>query len=168
MFLADQQAGIPSGMLVTDQSDGGKGVGAGVIGRAGETEANPSKTPRPSGDHRRGVVVIDHVTVRGGVWAAAGRRGTPLVFDLQPGLAQCLGEVVVHRACDGHRVGGSGLRLLVVLPETAAEMLLDHRVTGCIGWSREDRRRKEILIPIMKRETSLKLTCIMASGQFIA
>lgn len=36
MFLADQQAGIPSGMLVTDQSDGGMGVGAGVIGRAGE------------------------------------------------------------------------------------------------------------------------------------
>lgn len=29
MFLADQQAGIPSGMLVTDQSDGGMGVGTG-------------------------------------------------------------------------------------------------------------------------------------------
>lgn len=133
MFLADQQAGIPSGMLVTDQSDGGMSVGAGVIGRAGETGANPSQTHPPSGDHRRGVVVIDHVTVGGGVWAAAGRWGTPLVLNLEPGLAQCLGEVVVHRACDGHRVGGGWLRLLVVLPEAAAEMLLDDRVTGCIG-----------------------------------
>lgn len=77
--------------------------------------------------------MIDHVTVGGGVWAAAGRRGTPLVFDLQPGLAQCLGEVVVHRARDGNRVGGGGLGLLVVLPETAAEVLLDHRVAGCVG-----------------------------------
>lgn len=77
--------------------------------------------------------MIDHVTVRGGVWAAAGRRGTPLVFDLQPGLAQRLGEVVVHRARDGHRVGGGGLGLLVVLPEAAAEMLLNHRVADCIG-----------------------------------
>jgi len=88
----------------------------------------------PSGDHRRGVVVIDHVTVRGGVWAAARRRGTPLVFNLQPGLAQCLGEVVVHRAGDGHGVGGGGLGLLVVLPKTAAEMLLNHRVTGGVGY----------------------------------
>lgn len=31
--------------------------------------------------------MIDHVTVGRGVWAAAGRRGTPLVFDLQPGFA---------------------------------------------------------------------------------
>lgn len=87
--------------------------------------------------------MIDHMTVGGGVWAAAGRRGTSLVFDLQPGLTQCLGEVVVHRACDGYRVGGGGLRLLVVLPETAAEMLLNHRVTGCIGCNREDRRKQE-------------------------
>lgn len=42
MFLADQQAGIPSGMLVTDQSDKGVGVGAGMFGRAGERGANPS------------------------------------------------------------------------------------------------------------------------------
>lgn len=77
--------------------------------------------------------MIDHATVRRGVWAAVGRRGAPLVFDLQPGLAQGLGKVVVHRACDGHRVGGGGLRLLVVLPETAAEVLLDHWVTGCVG-----------------------------------
>lgn len=96
MFLADQQAGIPSGMLVTEQSDKDMGVGARMIGRAGGTGANPSSTPPPSGDHRRGVVVIDHVTVGGGVWAAAGRRGTPLVLNLQPGLAQRLGEVVVH------------------------------------------------------------------------
>lgn len=41
MFLADQQAGIPPGMLVIDQSDKGVGVGAEMIGRAGETGANP-------------------------------------------------------------------------------------------------------------------------------
>lgn len=77
--------------------------------------------------------MIDHVAVGGGVWAAAGRRGAPLVFNLQPGLAQRLGEVVVHRAGDGHRVGGGGLGLLVVLTQTAAEVLLNHRVAGCIG-----------------------------------
>jgi len=32
LFLADQQAGIPSGMLVTDQSGRGMDVGAGMIG----------------------------------------------------------------------------------------------------------------------------------------
>lgn len=105
----------------------------GWLGGQGKREANPSLTRPPSGDDRRGVVVIDHVTVGGGVWAAAGRRGAPLVFNLQPGLAQCLGEVVVHRARDGHWVGGGGLGLLVVLPKTAAEMLFDHRVTGCVG-----------------------------------
>lgn len=46
--------------------------------------------------------MIDHATVRGGVWAAAGRRRAPLVFNLQPGLAQGLGEVVVDRPRDGH------------------------------------------------------------------
>lgn len=81
--------------------------------------------------------MIDHVTVGRRVWAAARRRGTPLVFDLVPGFAQRLGKVVVHRAGDGHRVGGSGLRLLVVFPEAATEMLFDHRVTGCVGWKRE-------------------------------
>lgn len=52
MFLADQQAGIPSGMLVTDQSDGGVGFGAGRTGREGETGGkksllNPSSFRRP-------------------------------------------------------------------------------------------------------------------------
>lgn len=100
--------------------------------------------------------MIDHVTVRGGVWAAAGRRGTPLVFDLQPGLAQRLGEVVVHRARDGHRVGGGGLGLLVVLPEAAAEMLLNHRVTGCIGYNREEMEKESFLVPTMKNRNISK------------
>lgn len=78
------------------------------------------------------MVVIDHVTVRGGVWAAARRRGTPLVLDPMPGVAQCFGEVVVHRASDGHQVG-HGLRFLVVLSEAAPEVLLNDRVTFCVG-----------------------------------
>lgn len=41
--------------------------------------------------------------------------------------------MVVHRAGDGHGVGGGGLGLLVVLSEAATEMFLDHRVTGRVG-----------------------------------
>lgn len=41
--------------------------------------------------------------------------------------------MVVHRARDGHRVGGGGFRFLVVLPEAATEVLLNHGVTGCVG-----------------------------------
>ena len=82
--------------------------------------------------------MVDHVVaVGGGVWAAVGGGGAALVLDLQPGVAQGLGEVVVHRACDGHRVGGGRLWLLVVLAQAAAEVLLDHRVAwrrvGCAG-----------------------------------
>ncbi len=69
----------------------------------------------------RGVVVVDHVTAGGGVWAR------PLGLDQLPRLAQCLGEVVVHRAGDGHRVG---LGLFVVLAQAAAEVLLDDGVAG--------------------------------------
>lgn len=88
-----------------------------------------------SGDHGGGVVVVHHVAaVGGGVGAAAGRRRAPLVLYLQPRLAQRLGEVVVHGARDGHRVGGGRLRFLVVLPQAAAEVLLDHRVAGRVGW----------------------------------
>lgn len=35
MFLADQQAGIPSGMLVIDQNDEGVGVRAAAVGGLG-------------------------------------------------------------------------------------------------------------------------------------
>lgn len=83
MLLADQQAGIPSGMLVTDQSEVGKSVGARDAQRArGNRGWFPLKPLLPSGDHRGGVIVIDHVTVGGGVWAAAGRWRAALVFDL--------------------------------------------------------------------------------------
>ncbi|KAL3058862.1 hypothetical protein OYC64_010912 [Pagothenia borchgrevinki] len=42
MCLADQQAGIPSGMLVTEQSDKGVGFGAGMIGgREGQIPLKP-------------------------------------------------------------------------------------------------------------------------------
>lgn len=76
-----------------------------------------------------GVIVVDHVAVGGGVRAGGG--GAPLGLDLQPGLSKRLSEVVVHRSRDGHRVGHR-LRLLVVLPQAAAEVLLDHGVTSCV------------------------------------
>lgn len=41
--------------------------------------------------------------------------------------------MVIHRARDGHRVGGGGLGLLVVFPKAATEMFLNHRVTHCVG-----------------------------------
>lgn len=75
-----------------DTGDGHAVTGERVLVRAGGTGANPSL----SGQHRGRVAVSDHVSVGGGVWAAAGRRGAALVFDLQPGLAQRLGKVVVH------------------------------------------------------------------------
>lgn len=86
---------------------------------------------RPSGRHRWGVAVVDHVAGGGRFRAAA--RAAALGLDLQPGLAQGLGKVVVHRACDGHRVG-HWLRFLVVLAQAAAEVLLDDGVAGCVGW----------------------------------
>lgn len=75
MLLADQQAGVPSGVLVTDQKEEGRSVGAGVAGkRKGGGGVIPAQTPpTASGDHGGGVVVIDHVAaVGGGVGAAAG------------------------------------------------------------------------------------------------
>lgn len=50
-------------------------------------------------------------------------------LDLKPCISQGFGKVVVHGARDGHRVG-SRLRLLVVLAQAPAEMLLHHGVTG--------------------------------------
>lgn len=147
-----------AGLLPAEQRDGGEGetgafsrrslgdageghpvTGLRVLLRAAGTGANPS----PSGQHRRGVAVSDHVSVGGGVWAAAGGRGAALVLNLQPGFAQRLGKVVVHRAGDGQRVGGHWLRLLVVLPKAAAEMLLDHRVAGCVRWNNATEKKKK-------------------------
>lgn len=74
------------------------------------------------------MINVDHVSIGGGV-GASGRAS--LSFDLEPGLSQSLGEVIIHRSGDGHRVGDR-LRLFVVFPQTAAEMLLNHRVTCCV------------------------------------
>lgn len=70
--------------------------------------------------------MVDHVAVRRGVWAP-GRAA--LGLDLQPRLTQGLGEMVVHRARNGHGVCYR-FWLLVVLPKTATKMLLDNRVAG--------------------------------------
>lgn len=56
-------------------------------------------------------------------------------LDLKPRISQGFGKVVVHGARDGHRVG-SRLRLLVVLAQAPAEMLLHHGVTGGGGRAR--------------------------------
>lgn len=77
----------------------------------------------------RGVIMVDHVAVRGGV-RAPGRAA--LGLDLQPRLTQGLGEVVVHRARNGHGVCHR-FWLLVVLSKTAAKMLLDNRVAGRVS-----------------------------------
>lgn len=79
------------------------------------------------------MIDVDHVSVRWGVGASG---GASLSFDLEPGLSQSLGEVIVHRSGDGHRVGDR-LRLSVVFPQTAAEMLLNHRVACCICYNRK-------------------------------
>lgn len=51
MLLADQQAGVPSGVLVTDQREEGKSVGAGVAGRRRRRRREggviPAQTPPP-------------------------------------------------------------------------------------------------------------------------
>lgn len=75
------------------------------------------------------MIVVDHVAVGRRVWASG---GAALGFDLQPRLAQRLGEVVVHRAGDGDRVC-YGLGLFVVLAQATAEMLFDNGVTGCVS-----------------------------------
>lgn len=147
-------------MLVTDQSDGGMDVRARI--RIGKTGVYPP----PSGDDRRGVVVIDHATVRGGVWAAARWRGTPFVFDLQPGFAERLGKVVIHWARDGHRVGGGGLGLLVVFPKAATEMFLNHRVAHCVGLCKK-KRKKRVLVTILVKKTTKKTKIQRNSQQAI-
>lgn len=57
-----------------------------------------------------------------------------LGLDLKPGVSQCLGKVIIHWTCDGHRVG-HGLRVLVVFSEAAAKVLLDHGIADCVGYS---------------------------------
>lgn len=57
-----------------------------------------------------------------------------LGLDLKPGVSQRLSKVIIHGTCDGHRVG-HGLCFFVVFSETAAEVLLDHRVAYCVGYN---------------------------------
>lgn len=75
------------------------------------------------------------MAVGGGVsntWTAGrcGGTGGRLGFDLQPLVAQRLGEVVVDGQADGELLGAS---FLVVRSEAPLEMLLDHVVVGGFG-----------------------------------
>lgn len=56
-----------------------------------------------------------------------------LRFELEPGVPQRLCKVVIHRACDGHRIG-HGLCFFVVFPQAAAEVFLDHGVARCVRY----------------------------------
>lgn len=64
---------------------------------------------------------------RVGLWR---RAASASGLYLEPGVAQSLGEVVVHGAGDGNRVGRRR-RFPVVLSEAATEVLLDDGVAGC-------------------------------------
>lgn len=64
-----------------------------------------------------------------------------LGLELQPGVPQRLRKVVVHRTRDGHRVG-HGLRFLVVFPQAAAEVFLDHGVARRVRcWGGRSRQK---------------------------
>lgn len=72
--------------------------------------------------------------------------GTPtLGLDLEPGVSQRLGKVVVHRTGDGHRVG-HGLSVLVVFSEAATKVLLDHGIADRVGYSDDRCSRTKIKI----------------------
>lgn len=79
-----------------------------------------------------------------------------LGFELVPGVPQRLSEVVVHRACDGHRVG-HGLCFFVVFPQAAAEVFLNHGVArrvrcGDKRWGEGRGKQTELLVNVRMKE----------------
>lgn len=78
--------------------------------------------------------MIDHVRGRRGLASSRGRfraAGHPILggFDLEPGVPQRLGEMIIHGTGDGHRVGNR-LWFFVVLAEASAEVFFYHRVAS--------------------------------------
>lgn len=63
-----------------------------------------------------------------------------LGFELEPGVPQRLGKVVIHRTCDGDRVG-HGRCFSVVFPQAAAEVFLNHRVARRVGYGVEQNKK---------------------------
>lgn len=73
-----------------------------------------------------------------------GLMTTTLGLDLEPGISQRLGKVVIHWTSDGHRVGHR-LCFFVVFSKAATEVLLNHRITDCVRYNdimSEGRRKK--------------------------
>lgn len=66
------------------------------------------------------------------LWGTGAPGAIALSFDLVPGVTQGFGKVIVHGARDGDGVG-DWLWLSVNLAQTAAEVLLNHRVTHHVG-----------------------------------
>lgn len=97
-----------------------------------------------------------------------------LGFELVPGVPQRLCKVVVHRTCDGHRVG-HGLCFFVVLPQAAAEVLLDHGVTRCVcygdGWGGADRtfsycqNERGNTYPLTEDKNRITIGLLLVSGR---
>lgn len=56
----------------------------------------PSHTRKPEGEVS---VVFSHSASLVFLW---GLTTPTLGLELEPGVSQCLGEVVIHRTCDGH------------------------------------------------------------------
>lgn len=109
------------------------GLSSTIVRLLKEVDAWPEVTA--SKLHSRSLPWASRVGLEGLVTPALG-------LELQPGVPQRLRKVVVHRTRDGHRVG-HGLRFLVVFPQAAAEVFLDHGVAHrvrCGGGAGADRR----------------------------
>lgn len=63
-----------------------------------------------------------------------GLMTTTLGLDLEPGISQCLGKVVIHWTSDGYRVGHR-LCFFVVFSKAATEVLLNHRIADCVRYN---------------------------------
>lgn len=95
-----------------------------------------------------------------------------LGLELVPGVPQCLCKVVVHRTCDGHRVGHR-LCFFVVFAQAAAEVFLNHGVACrvCCGDERgkkEETKTKHLMskwnYPVSEDRNSITIGLLLVSG----
>lgn len=93
-----------------------------------------------------------------------------LGLELVPGVPQRLCKVVVHRTCNGHRVG-HGLCFFVVFAQAAAEVLLNHGVARrvCCSDDRGKKTNPKHLIskwnyPVSEDRNSITIGLLLVSG----